>query len=246
MITHCIRKIFLIAIVIGGLMTSSSFGAFIDTFETGINSTYWSITNSTPGLYSVGTSLDGVDFARIGASPTGLQYARLTLNLTAVTGASKITGDFSTSISFSNANLSGSSIDVAELQTHYSDGLGFDDSRSNQNGQEVHVWNGSLNGTTPVSTNFGTFTVTRVGSTVSGYFNGSLLYSMTETNPMDYLDFVLQNNSGNDPISVSFTDFSLSAQGVVPEPTSIVSLCIGVGLLTLAARFRTRRGVSQV
>lgn len=98
--------------------------------------------------------------------------------------------------------------------------------------QNVHVWNydGLLNGYTPVSSDSGTFSVTRTGSTLAGYFDGSLIFSETNSLPLTEISFVLQNYAGNDPISVTFDNFVLTTASV-PEPSSFFMGIIGLGIV---------------
>lgn len=70
--------------------------------------------------------------------------------------------------------------------------------------------------------------ISRVGSTDSGYFDGKLIDSQTETGALTTIGFVLQNFQGNDAIKVSYANFSVSTSAM-PEPTGVVLLGHGVG-----------------
>lgn len=223
-------------------------GTFHDDFSGGLNPTYWTVTQTTPGLYSVDASHGNVQLARLPSRATDLENVTIWLNLAAAVGQAAIAGDFSAQIEFSGAHLVGSGLDQAELHTKYQDGSGFYDVRSNDLApgtftpeQNVHVYNfdGQLHGYTQVSSDSGTFTITRSGAIVSGYFDGSLLFSESNTSPLTAVNFVLQNYNGNDQGSVTFDNFSMTAS--VPEPSSIALLATALPIAAVSAA-RSRAG----
>lgn len=222
---------------------------FSDTFTEGINATDWTLTQTNSGDYTYSTGANGLTFAH--AAGSGFENITMSLNLQAALGVSEITGNFSVQIGVSNISGLGSGIDQIELHTNYADGGTFFDNigtDTNPNGgafgQNYHVWTGSapLKGYTPTSATSGTFVISRTGSTVSGYFDGTLIYSDTETSALNSIGFVLQNYSGSDPIQATYTDFSVAAPSIVPEPASITVTTIGMVLMGgLAAVRRSRR-----
>jgi hypothetical protein len=201
-------------------------GTFTDTFSSGLNPAYWSVIQSTPGLYTNSVSQANVRLAKTSASnPGGLQADYVRLNFASFGGL--ISNDFSIQITFSNAVVPGPGLDQVELHTYYEDGSvyfdSFDNSYDSLNspaGWNAHVWDGSAaQGLIPLSTNAGTFTLSRTGSTVTGYFNGIELYSETRSSPLIGIEFVLQNNDGSqDATSVSFNHFSLTSSSVLVAP----------------------------
>src|SRR5215469_18597706 len=73
---------------------------FSDDFSSGLRPLYWSVTQTTPGLWSVDDTHGDVRLAKVGISPGGLQNVAVNLNMAAVGGP--ITGDFSEQIDFRN------------------------------------------------------------------------------------------------------------------------------------------------
>jgi len=183
---------------------------FSDAFSNGLDPAYWSVIQTTPGLFSVDTSQGDVRLAKTAmTSPGGIQNVTVQLNLAALGGP--IAGDFSTQIDFSNAVI-GPGIDQIELHTVFADNSFmfdvYDNSCANPN---VHIWNGSLQGCTPTAATGGTFKISRVGSTLSGHFNNIQLFAQSSSSPLTRLEFVLQLQPGsNDMTSVTFDNFSLT------------------------------------
>jgi PKD repeat protein len=196
-------------------------GTFVDDFTSGLRPAYWSVTQTTAGLFSVDDTHGDVRLAKTGmASPGGVQNVAVNLNMAEVGGS--VAGDFSTQISFRNAVIPGPGVDQIELHAHFADGSIFFLVFDNSSGTNVHVWNGSINGQIAVATNAGTFTITRTNSTLTGFFNGSLIFSENNASTLTAVEFVLQLQPGsNDPISVAFDDFSLSAPSVPSQAPAI-------------------------
>lgn len=170
--------------------TSVANAEFMDNFSGGVNSSYWTLSQSTAGFYTYNTPGTGIDFARVNSTVNTLQNITMTLNLAAVAGSSAVSGDFSASVDFSNGTLGGPGTNQAELQTFYSNSDLFIESVSNESGFNVHVFDGAIKGYTTITSNHGNLTVQRVGSTVSAYYNGNSIYSKTETADLTTLRFV--------------------------------------------------------
>jgi hypothetical protein len=201
-------------------------GTFTDNFASGLNPAYWSVIQTTPGLYTNSVSQGNVQLAKTAANnPGALQAVYIRLNFASFGGL--ITNDFSAQISFSNAVVPGPGLDQVELHTYYENGsvyfASFDNSYNSlysSAGWNAHVWDGSAaQGLLPLSTNAGTFTISRTGGTVTGYFNGTSLYSETRSSPLIGIDFILQNNNGSqDATSVSFNHFSFTSSSILVTP----------------------------
>lgn len=205
------------AVVLATAVPTAAFGgAFSDDFSAGLSSACWSVSQTTPGLYAVDSSNGCVQLGKAAHNPGGFQNVGIVLNLPGL--ASSDTGDFSTQVDFSNAIVPGPGLDQVELHTHFKDGSYFFTVYDNSGGLNAHVWNGSFIGGTPVSGNSGTFRISRIGSTLTGYFNGAPIYSENNSSPLVGIEFTLQNNSGSDDsTSVAFDNFSLTATSVSPR-----------------------------
>jgi hypothetical protein len=221
--------------VSGTALTTNLFaGTFSDDFATGLNPTYWSISQSTPGLYSVNATGSNVVLAlpNPGLNPGGLQSVQIVLDLAALGGS--ITGDFTVQIVFTNAVI-GPNDDQVQLNLVFADSSIFDDVYDLSSGRNVHVWNGSYNNPISETVTFGTFTIIRTGSTVTGYFDGTPIFFESNSAALTALTFSLQNQPGaaGDTPSVTFDNFSLTADSVpatcVPPPTGLVSWWPGDG-----------------
>src|SRR5262252_10934378 len=84
----------------GGAAATAWAATFSDDFSSGLRPVYWSVSQTTAGLWSVDDTQGDVRLAKVGTSPGGLQNVRVELDMAAVGGA--ITGDFFEQIDFSN------------------------------------------------------------------------------------------------------------------------------------------------
>ena len=193
-------------------------GTFSDDFSTGLDPSQWSVIQTTSNFYTVDASQGNVQLAKTSVhNPGGVQAVYIRLNLAPFGG--RITNDFSTQIDFLNAVVPGPGLDQVEFHTSYEDGSIYYTVYDRSSGYyNAHVWDGgAVQGLISVPTNSGTFSISRVGGTVTGYFNGAPLYSETRSSPLTAIDFVLQNNNGSDDaISVTFDNFSLTSASVSP------------------------------
>jgi len=193
---------------------------FDDDFSAGLRSQYWTVNQTTDGLFTIGSTQGNVQLTKVGSNASGsFQDVGIVLNLAAFGGP--IAGDFQYSVDFSNAMLGPGGVDQVELHANFADSSYFFDSYDNNiggassltpGGLNVHVWTGSLNGQTVTTATGGTFRISRVGTTLSGYFGSTLIYSTTSTSPLTEVQFVLQLQTGsNDNISVAYDNFHFTA-----------------------------------
>jgi hypothetical protein len=211
---HGMKKTIVLVVLIPSLASNTFAGTFSDGLTNGLNPAYWSIVPTTPGIYSVDPAGDGIALAKI-APTSGFQDVEIHLNLAALGGDAL--GNFSTQIDFTDAVI-GPNDDQVQFNIGFSAGAGFDDVYDVSSGLNVHVWNGSfLLGPTPVTATSGTFSFGRVGSTITGYFNGAPIASEPDTGALSDIWFSLQNQPGaaGDSSSVTFLNFSLT-DSVVP------------------------------
>ncbi len=183
---------------------------FTDDFSAGLTPQFWSVIQTTPGLFSVNASQGDVRLAKTAMnSPGGIQNVVVRLDLGAFGG--QIAGDFSTQIDFRDAVI-GPAIDQIELHTMFADNsVLFDVYDNSCGGLNVHVWNGGVQGCTATAATGGTFKITRTGATLTGYFNNNPIFSQSNASPLTRLEFVLQLQPGsNDATSVTFDNFSLT------------------------------------
>jgi hypothetical protein len=219
--------------VLATLCTTCAFaGTFSDDFSSGLNSTYWSISPSVQNTYTVTTTGGDIGLSKT-VTTSGNQLVSVVLNLAAVGG--NVSGNFSEQVDFSNAAIGPAHLDQVQLDDSFADSSLFSDVYDLEDGLNVHVYtaglanpNGTVNNPTATTLTAGTFLISRTGSTVTGYFNGSSIFSETESSPLSYIDFRLetQGSPNTDSTSVDFDNFSLTAASV-PEPTSASLLCIG-------------------
>jgi hypothetical protein len=185
---------------------------FDDDFASGLRSNYWTVSQTTSGLFAVDTSQGDVRLTKVGTnSASGVQNVAVNLNLAAIAG--QVAGDFDFGIDFKNAVLGNGGTDQVELHAYFADSAIFFDVYDNSSGVNVHVWNGSsVIGATTVTGTGGTFRIMRTGSTVSGYFGDTMIYTATQTSALTAVEFTLQLQPGvNDNISVQFDNFHFRA-----------------------------------
>lgn len=202
-------------VVVAALLLASAFpgiivGAnFSDDFSKGLNTNFWTTYQNTAGLYSVDTNHGSLQVTRTTMTNSGgTRYVEFALDPSLFNGI--MYGDFSTDLKFTNAVLPGPGIDQIGLQADFYDGSYFLVGHDNENGSSAFVADGSTHGLTNVSGGSGTLSVERAGNILSGYYNGSPIFSKTNTSPLTYILFFVQSGSTDDLSSVAFDGFSLS------------------------------------
>jgi len=213
-----------VSVLAAALSTSAFAGTFSDNFSGGLSPADWSVSQTTPGLYSVSTPAGsvGLSLPDPALNPGGFQNVQVNLNLAALGGS--VAGDFSTRVGFNNAII-GPNDDQVQLNVLFADGSTFDDVYDLSSGENVHVWNGGLQGATGVSATSGTFAISRSGSSVTGYYDGTAIFTEAESTALTDVWFSLQNQPGaqGDSPSVTFENFSFTASSV-PEPATTALL----------------------
>lgn len=242
MTSNAIRVVAALSLAITSSLVSA--GTFSDDFSTGLDPDFWTISKTTPALYSVDASGGKVAMAKTAVnSPGGFQAVTAVLALANLGG--NITGDFSTQVDFDSASIAGANFNQVQLNVFFTNGTLFLDVFDNDGGLNKHVFGGN-NGTGRFadSSTSGTFRIERVGGSMRGFFNDRLIVTAGNNAPVSAITFSLQNNGTNNPISVNFDNFSLSGASVtvpspVPEPESWALL--SAGLFWLIGRVAARR-----
>jgi hypothetical protein len=195
---------------------------FSDNFNTGVDTTtYWKL-QSNDTLYRMDDTQGDVRFSR---SPGGAQV----LNTIHLIFRPIVQGDFDVRVDFSNAyinRINGTPGNQIQLNSTFG-GQVFSVVRSDEinYGHNYHVfiappwiWQGYQ----PNTDSSGTLRIGRVGSTVAGYFNSSLIYlDLFNNGDVTHLSFSLQNNGTTDSTSVIFDNFSITADSIIFNPTGI-------------------------
>ena len=233
---HMIKSSWVVALSFCGCFSAGA-GTFVDNFSAGLNPAYWTAFESSTGSFSVDASQGDVRFTKVGPNRTGgMDQIGMSLNLANLGGP--VAGDFSAQLEFRNAQIPGPGLDQVELATGYANGSIFFNVRDNSNGNNAHVWTGSIQGNLPTTALDGTFRITRSGGIVSGYLNDALIYSTGNASALTAVNFTLNNNLGsNDATSVAFDNFRLEAASI-PEPSTAALLALGG--LALAGRRKCR------
>lgn len=192
---------------------------FSDSLANGRNTNIWLLSETTPGLYSFDDTQGNFALAKTALlNPGGLQRETLKLNLANLGG--NITGDFSTQVSFTNAvlpNTTGSAWNQVQFELIFQDGSFFMLRRTtNPNMIDVYSSANGYVGAFASTATVGSFSFVRTGTTLSAYFNGGLVFAESKSATLTNVQYVLQNHSTDDAISVAYERFSLSAASVFP------------------------------
>lgn len=197
-----------------------------DDFSNGVNTCWWESSNNQP-LYQVTTTNGGISFAKPIGSDTGFQWVDLHL-------LRELHGDFDVSATFANASIhhaTGWPGNQIQLNLFMGTNV-FAVVRSDENdlgGENAHVWSVPPSGSSGIagamlktSASGGTLRAVRSGNTISGYFNGTQLWSGAfGTGAVQLLSFSLQNNGTRDATFVTLDSFSVEAQDIRPLPCRI-------------------------
>jgi len=197
---------------------------FTDDFSAGVNTNLWRAESNDP-LYALDASQGEIRFSR----PAGVSYSLRSIWLAF---NRQVRGDFDASVDFRNASINrvdGSPGNQVQLYAVFG-GQVIVVVRSDEagSGHNAHVWRdppGAWTGTIATTATNGTFRITRVGTTVTAYFNQTVLHTGSyNTNPVTDLVFDLQNNGTRDALSVVFDNFRLKADRIVPAPVQMQPL----------------------
>lgn len=187
---------------------------YVDIFENGINTTYWSVV-SDDTLYSYDDSNGDVRFIHKKGGSNTLRSIRLIFK-------AAVYGDFDVSIDFREAfidRINGDPGNQVQLNLNFG-GQAFSVVRSDEQGygHNYHVWidpPAQWRGAQSTSDLSGTLRVTRSGSRVSGFFNDDSIFSDSFNNSvLQHISLSLQNNGTTDSAAVTFDNFILIADSL--------------------------------
>ncbi len=200
---------------------------FADDFSSGINPVNWMV-QTTEMLYLLDTSQENLSLSMPGGGSLAANHVQLLCRFRA-------RGNFDVHVDFTNASLAlGGTSGANQVELDASIGSQFlalsrDDEPSP--GQTVHVWlnpPGQGYNYQPTTATYGTLRLTRSGITVSAYFNSTLVYEADFNSDEATFRLMLQNYYTTDPISVTFMNFSLTADQLIPPQAFADGFCSGI------------------
>lgn len=213
----------------------------MDSFASGVNSTFWSVS-SNQALYSMDASNGDVRFSK----PVGGSFSFQAVNLDFLLD---LQGDFDAHVDFRSASINrvngtpGNQIQLnAIFGSQYFAVVRADEVGT---GNNVHVYRDPpqiVQGLLATNATSGRLRIARTGVTVKGYFDNTVLFTGNfNSNDVTRLWFSLQNNGTTDATSVTFDDFSVTADNIpgIPEPGTCA--LITSGLLLLGTRTLRRK-----
>lgn len=227
--TNGLRRLLLAPIVcrvlvlsLAGMARLAAQPLFSDDFTSGINPTYWTVRSNQP-LYVVDATHGDVRFSKPVGGSYSFQSVELWCSLTAQ-------GDFDARVDFTNASIrriDGSPGNQVQLNSSFG-GQYFGLVRSDEAawGQNVHVWSdppAAGYGARSTTTNSGTLRVVRTGVHVQAYLDATLIYEANYNANDATLWLSLQNNGTRDATAVTFDNFQLLADGLLPPWPRITS-----------------------
>ena len=187
----------------GGASSGSASTATTSTSAGNTTDEEWAVVETTRGMYRLDRAGSELRVARQANNPGGLQHAGLRLNR-----GLPASGDFSAQVGFADARIDGG-LNQIELQATFADGSIFYVVRDRERAGS-HIWAPNLQGDAPCG-RAGVLRMERRGDTVTGYCDGRAIWSAPRKAALTRLQFVLQNNATNDPISVTFRDWRFNA-----------------------------------
>lgn len=190
--------------------------AFSDDFSGGLSAANWTVTQTTDGLFAVDATQGDLRLAKVGTnSSNALQSITVSFNLAAAGGPAD--GDFELALDLRDAMLGPSGLDQLEFHANFADNSEFFDVYEHSAGAfNLHVWTGRVNAAMPTDVTSGTFRIVRVGSTITGYLDDTMIYMTTNSAALSAVRILMQLQlMSNDPVSVTLDNFRYQA-GCVP------------------------------
>jgi hypothetical protein len=198
-------------------------GIYTDDFTSGIDERYWKI-ETNQNLFTVDDTNHEIRFSKgHGGRYDDYQYICLRF-------LREVRGDFDVQIDFHSAGIDrsdavgrdGNQISLVVKSADRSFVACRTDELHYAAGHNVHVWDSFFptrwSGTKATSATSGTLRITREGRLVTAYFNNAPIYTQHNYNdsPVTRLAFYLANFRTKDATSVTFDNFYLSCDEMVP------------------------------
>jgi hypothetical protein len=224
---------------------------FSDDFSGGLNPLVWKTEKTAPS-YTIDATHGDVRMSSPANAGTSYRAARVYFT-------PKVLGDFDMQVDFHDANLAlinhlPAAANQIALHAQFG-GQHFATTRdiATVEGNNYHVYlnpPGATYGVIPTTDLAGTFHVIRQGDVYSGWFNSTKIFDRTFSGAPDpsALWFSLENNQTNDAISVTYDNFSITADQIVglppaavPLPPGLLTGALTAGTLLVARRRRFKR-----
>lgn len=198
---------------------------FFDDFSAGVNTNLW-IRDGNDPLYSLTDTNGEIRFTRPIGGDYSFKYIGLSFDRQAL-------GDFDISVDFRGAAITradGSPANQVQLNASFGSqyfAVVRDDAAGT--GNNAHLYRDPpqqwVMPPTYTTVTDGTMRLTRTGAVVTAYFNGIVLHTGTyNTDPVTHLSFTLQNNGTRDATAVTFDNFHLRADRLVPKPAFLQAI----------------------
>jgi len=190
--------------------------AYSDDFSGGLADGVWTVTQSNDGLFAADATQGDLRLSKVGDNTSAtLKSITVTFNLAAYGGPAD--GDFQLSLDLRDAMLGPSGLDQVEFHANFADNSEFFDVYEHSGSSfNLHVWTGKVVGQMPTDVTAGTFRIVRVGSTITGYLDDTMIYTTTNSAALSAIRILMQIQlMSNDPISITLDNFHYQA-GCVP------------------------------
>jgi hypothetical protein len=240
-----LRQVFIAVLLVGVFLAGAGPAAAITVnfdFSDGLGQNF-EFLQANATTFTLNTSNDNLNIISPGTSGNyGVKAGYVLSKFT-------IQGDFDLRVDYDESSPYQNLTNQQQQEMHINAaGWFFYVVRQNYGGNDLHIWDGAEHGNTPASDTSGKMRITRVGSTVSGYYSSggdtyNLLYAHDYGTQDVTLSLWLQNNwNGDSSLNAAFDNLSITAGGLngyVPVPPS--ALLLGSGLVGLLAWRRFRR-----
>jgi len=201
--------------LLGATVTGHGAQSFSDDFTSRIDPDNWTVISNTT-LYTIDDSQGDIRISK----PIGGDYSIIAAGLE---WRNTLHGDFDLSVDFRNASIDrvdGSPGNQIQLNVYLgSQELALVRGDEAGAGHNIHLWRdppGDLTMQHPTTTTSGRLRFTRTGTLMSAYLDATLVHQGNYNSEDVRVLFVLQNNGTRDATSVTFDNFSATADELLP------------------------------